>query len=69
MTTFTAIPKQIIDKHSAVRDKAVVTDGDEVADESMRLNAASFTNLCSALNLDEVDESVRKELMLTLGAR
>jgi hypothetical protein len=48
-----AIPKKIVNEHGTVRDKAVVTDGDEITDESVRLNAASFTNSCSSLDLHE----------------
>jgi hypothetical protein len=46
-----AIPKQVIDEHGTVRDEAVITDRHEIADERMRLNAATFPDLCSSLDL------------------
>jgi hypothetical protein len=48
-----ASQKQVINKHCAMRNEAIVTDRDQVADERMRLNAASLSNGCSLLYLDE----------------
>jgi hypothetical protein len=45
--------EQVINKHRTMRDEAVVTDRDQVADERMRLNAASLADGCSLLYLDK----------------
>lgn len=51
--------EQVIDKHSAMRDEAVVTDRDEFADERVRLDAAALADGCSLLYLNErSDEGV-----------
>jgi hypothetical protein len=51
--------EQVIDKHSAMRDKAVVTDRDEFADERVGLNPTPLTDRCAFLYLNErPDEGV-----------
>jgi hypothetical protein len=48
-----AATKEVIDEHGAMRNEAVVPDGDEFADEGVRLNPASPADGCCLLYLNE----------------
>ncbi len=45
--------KWVVDKHCSVRNKTIIADANEFADESVGLNFATFTNNYTALNLNE----------------
>jgi hypothetical protein len=47
------LSEKVVNKHRAMRDKAVVADCDELANERMGLNASSATDLDTTLDLDK----------------
>src|SRR4029077_11323434 len=51
--------EQVVNKHRAMRNEAVIANGDEIADECVRLNPASFADSHSLLYLYKwADETV-----------
>jgi hypothetical protein len=52
------IAEQVVNEHGAMRNEAVVANGDEVADERVGLNPAPLADGCTLLYLNErSDES------------
>ena len=43
--------EQVVDKHRAMRNEAVIANGDELTDECVRLNPASLADIHSLLYL------------------
>ena len=48
-----AIDEEIINKHRPVRNEAIISDGDQLTDEGVRLNTTALTYFRSFLYLNE----------------